>query len=405
MIIAIVTPEYPPYTNWGGIATFCYNLSILLNKMGHSIHVITYDGKGDTKKTVKMNGITIHYIQFKTKNILFNIVYYKFPLGFLRFLLNKAFPEFLPILDWNIFSLLAFREETKRIPFQAIHSTTYHMPSVLISFFFKKIPLILHAQGPNDYFYQIINTRSRSINSLKNIFEAWHMNHYAKRIVACSLNVKNKLLKKFPQLTNKVIHIPNFVDYSQLEHLSQPNKNNIVFLGRLDNRKGVDLLLRSFLTLVKKTNDINLFLIGDKNRAPETLWQSIPIPLKIQKKIFYFPRIDDKNSLIELLKRIKGIAVFPSRYEPFGFVIVETMALGYLVIASKNGGGNEIIKHNENGLLSSPSTKSLISNLQYALTLKGKDLERITQNARNTIKKQYDFSSVQKQYMLLEKTI
>ncbi len=65
------------------------------------------------------------------------------------------------------------------------------------------------------------------------------------------------------------------------------------------------------------------------------------------------------------------------------------MALGYLVIASKLGGGKEIIQDNKNGFLIRPSVDSLIKTLKMALKLSDDEVTKITSSALDNVKKKY----------------
>jgi glycogen synthase len=401
MNVAIISPEYPPLTNWGGVATFNYNLARLLVRLGHTVHVITCDGSGDKERVVKKNNLTIHYIRYKTDYKLINVLYYRLFFGSLRKLLHSTFPKVAETFDWNIFSLISFMKLNKRTPFNIIHSPTYRSPSLFISLIYRNISSTLYVQGPQDYFNEF--EPGSSDNKIHTMVENWYIRHCATKVVVCSLNVQKKLVRSSPKLRDKIVYIPNFIDVDSMTDFSQPNVNNIVFFGRLDQRKGVDILLHAFVKLAKTQENLNLYMIGEtrggkillKNRfvSFDTFWNSLNIHQNIRKRIYFYPRIDDKNTLLELLKTIKGIAVFPSRYEPFGFVIIEAMALGYLVIASKRGGGKEIITHGVNGLLISPTQNSLDLVLKMSTKLAKEDIVRITRNAQHTVRDRYDIHS------------
>lgn len=407
MNIAIISPEFPPYTNWGGVATFNRNLSLLLTRVKHRVYVITYSGIDGRRRVTKKNGITIVYVPFKTQNNLINFAYRVFPGGLFRLILNRFFPLLTFTIDWNIFSLLEFRRIHREIKFDAIHSPTYHMPSLLISTFYKKIPLYLHLQGPqellNKYEIQTIDKHIKS--RIENLF----MKHYADKIVACSANVRNRIVKIFPECRKKIILIPNFIDVQLYQNNLPIDLNNIVFFGRLDYRKGIDILLKSFIKIAEINKNIKLYLIGQKSYDLihkgrhvdlDTLLACLKISQSVKDRVFIFPRIDDIKTLIELLKKIKGIAIFPSRYEPFGFVTIEAMALGYVVIASNQGGGSEIIKNGKNGFLINPTQKSLVNALIQAIKLSEQEIDRIADNAFQTVGNDYSFEAAKKHFQI-----
>ena len=66
MKVAIISPEFPPLTNWGGVATFSKNLSILLKENKHDVEIFTH--AKDVSFVKKEDGIKIHYVPFKTNS-------------------------------------------------------------------------------------------------------------------------------------------------------------------------------------------------------------------------------------------------------------------------------------------------------------------------------------------------
>ena len=194
MNLVIISPEFPPMTNWGGIATFNNNLAILLSSLKYNVQVITYDGIGAKEKSVNINNLTVHYVRFKTGNKIINFFYYKFPFGPLRYLLKKILPSLIFALDWNIFSFFLFNKLQKKYAYKIIFSPTYHTPSLFISAFYSKIPTILHVQGPQEELNQFENV------TLDTRIKAWLENQYmirfSRKIVACSKYLHKKIINR-----------------------------------------------------------------------------------------------------------------------------------------------------------------------------------------------------------------
>ncbi len=404
MNVAIISPEYPPLTNFGGVARFNKNLTKVLTDMGHNVYVLTFDGVGDEEKITQKEGETIIYVKLKTRLKVVNFFYYKFPLGILRIILARYLPDLLFFLDWNLFSFMAFRNLNKKVFFSAIHTPTYNGPAFFIAAFYKEISFFLHSQGPE---YLLNKYKEPSLNrKIKSCIEKIYIMKYSSRIIACSKNVLREIGSTFPLYRKRVVYIPNFIDTRLYKNTEQLNKNNIVFFGRLEYRKGPDIVLNSFIHLARTNTNLRLYFIGAndygfkyKNVTYDfyNLLEKYEIPPSMRKRIFVFPRIDDINTLIELLKQIKGLAVFPSRYEPFGFVYIEAMALGYLVIASNQGGGNEIIHHGKNGFLVQPKIPSLTKTLKKIHKLTNKEITSITKNATLTVQKSFSLTNAKRQ--------
>src|SRR5258708_6134506 len=191
MNIVLISPEFPPLTNWGGVATFVQNLAELLVKQNHTVHVLTFDGRGEEEKSVLKNGMTIHYVRYKTKNKLFNVLYYRFPFGFIRLFLSRYFPSLLFIVDWNVFSFLLFLKLNKSKKFDVIHVPTYFAPGLIVRIFFGSTPQIFHVQGPQEFInkYEVVN-RDRAIKAwIENVYTNWG----ASAVVTCSKNLEKDI--------------------------------------------------------------------------------------------------------------------------------------------------------------------------------------------------------------------
>lgn len=403
--IAIISPEFPPLTNWGGIATFNSNLELLLSK-NQNVHVITYSDN-NMLAADKQRRCTVHYVQFKTRFKFINFMYYKFPLGILRIFLELYFPKLLFTIDWNVFSFLFFIKLSKQIKFHRIHTPTYHCPALLISLIAKNTTIIQHLQGPQTLLnnYEPISSDNRIKSWLENIY----LTKCSSKIVSCSKTLAKQIIQLFPSLKDRIIYIPNFIRFDRYKNTLPLNLNNIVFMGRKDYRKGVDILLDSFMKVAKINNQVRLYLVGKNGKGFSQNGKSIDfnnllsekmanVDKQIRDRIYIFPRIDDRATLINLLQMIKGIAVVPSRYEPFGFVTIEFLAMGYITIASDNGGGSEIIENGRNGFLAKTEVEAIVHLIKQVRSMPKKQLTGLQREAIKSVNLRYDISRVEQLY-------
>jgi glycosyltransferase involved in cell wall biosynthesis len=98
--------------------------------------------------------------------------------------------------------------------------------------------------------------------------------------------------------------------------------------------------------------------------------------------------------------------VLPSSYEALALTIIESMACGTPVCASKNWGSSEIITDGKDGFLCDPTdTLSLAKPLITILSDEALR-KRMSFNAREKIERKYSWSSIADQYIeTYEKTI
>lgn len=411
MNVVIISPEFPPKSNWGGVATFNNNLAQLLTTLNYKVHVITYDGLGSEEITLYSDRITIHYVRFKTDYKIINALYFKF-FTVIRYLFRKFLPTLLFSLDWNFFSLFLFKKLQKRYSYKLIFSPTYNAPSLFISLIFPKIPIVISLQGPQEDLnrFEVMNVDRKIRAWLENKY----MIHFSAKIVVCSKYLYDITIARFPKIKKKTKYVHNFINTDSYKNEQVLNKKNIVFFGRLEYRKGVDILVKAFTLLAKKNKDLKLWLIGESGGyfkdegsliSFSDWFNKLKIPKNITDRIFIINQIDQRNALIQLLIMLKGVAVFPSRYEPFGFVHTEAMSTGYLVIVSHSGAGPEIINDGVDGFLSYPNLKSLLINLNRVLALNEVESFAMSQRAVSKANATFDVSSVKPKFSEIIKEI
>jgi glycosyltransferase involved in cell wall biosynthesis len=348
MNVAIISPEYPPLTNWGGIARFNENLAGLLNNMGHNVHIITFDGKGDKFYYERKNGCTFYYIPLKTNVKIFNIVYYKilFPI---RFFLKKIIPRTLFAIDWNIYSSWYFWDIYKKEKIQIVHTHSYLCAGAFIALLYRKIRIIDHIHGPQ--LFQNLYEQKKIDTRLIAWLEILYLRHVSQYIITCSYRLENWINQLHPKRKKVITTIHNFIDPSDFRNNKTFNKNILTYWGRIEYRKGPDTLLSAFVTLAKKYPNLEVWFIGMDTYTFyfdhhwinfKSFIEKQNIPLQIKRRIYVLPQIDDMETKMYLLHTLRGFSVFPARYEPFAYVNLEAFALKNIVIGTKGTGFEEL---------------------------------------------------------------
>lgn len=119
-------------------------------------------------------------------------------------------------------------------------------------------------------------------------------------------------------------------------------KRYVLFVGTIEPRKNVEGLMRAFVALQEKNPalaDVVLVIAGQEGYHSEHVMQTL-MALKAKRSIRYIGYVTH-NEKVELLRHASAF-VFPSFYEGFGLPILEAMALGVPVIASKTTSMPEI---------------------------------------------------------------
>jgi glycosyltransferase involved in cell wall biosynthesis len=130
----------------------------------------------------------------------------------------------------------------------------------------------------------------------------------------------------------------------------------LLFVGRFDLHKGADILLRAFARLARDRPEVRLLFVGPDTglsqggrRIGLKEYLESELPSSVRAKVEYFGALSRYE--IEPLRRRAFVTVVPSRYETFGNVVTEAMAMGCPLVATSTGGIAETVSDRRNGLL------------------------------------------------------
>jgi phosphatidylinositol alpha-mannosyltransferase len=147
--------------------------------------------------------------------------------------------------------------------------------------------------------------------------------------------------------------VPNGVDterFASAEAADLPEGRRLLFVGRLDARKGFPVAVRAFGALVGAHADLRLIVAGD---GPERDAVSL-LPPGQRSRVTMLGAI--ANADLPSVAAACDLYLGPSTGgESFGVVLIEAMAAGLPVIASDTPGYDEIVRHDVDGLLVPPA--------------------------------------------------
>ncbi len=158
-------------------------------------------------------------------------------------------------------------------------------------------------------------------------------------------------LSKFTIPEHKITIIPNPVDdvflgYRKTKKLSE--KRNILFVGRLDQNKGLDILIKAYAVVSGDINGVSLTIAGKDMVKITPVLQELVRKLNLNN-IQFTGEISQKD-LLKLYSK-SDVFVMPSSYEAFGITIVEAMAQGIPVIATDVGGIPFVLDYGRAGII------------------------------------------------------
>lgn len=203
-------------------------------------------------------------------------------------------------------------------------------------------------------------------------------------------------------LTDEPVEIiPNGINISLYSH--KPNINihkNILYLGRLEKRKGVKFLIMAYAELVKTNPDVALIIAGSGPDLEKL--KLLARSLKLDNIEFLGYVTPEKK-----LKLLEDATVFcsPALYgESFGIVLLEAMACGIPIVAGNNPGYSTVMK--DKGLLSLVNPKDTDEfNRRLKVMLFDEDIRNLWINWATEYVKQFSYSSVIDKYEDLYKRL
>ncbi len=132
------------------------------------------------------------------------------------------------------------------------------------------------------------------------------------------------------------------------DHFDGDAPLTLLFASRLDERKGLDVLLRA---LAGCRAHHHVVVLGEDTSAHALACKRIVAELELVQRVHFLGRLTHAETLARLGK-LGHVLVVPSvGDEPFGRVVLEGMALGLPVVASDGGGTAEVIRHGDTGFL------------------------------------------------------
>lgn len=298
---------------------------------------------------------------------------------------------------FNLSFLISTIKLIKKNKFDIINSH-WLLPSGLIGAICKKLFNIKHISTTHGGDLETLNKMP-----FKRIISNFVLNNsdYILFVSSYSKNIFKNLIKDKNKLEKKSLILPMGININNLKNnisLNKIKKNynvktnkNIVFIGRLEERKGINYLIGSIPKILNEFN-ITLFILGDGPIKKE-LSNLVKI-LKLENNVKFLGHTIGKKKL-DFLK-LADILIIPSLSEGLPVTLLEGLATGKAVIATKVGGIPDVLKNN-NGILIYPKNKEELSSNIIKLFKNPKLAKKLSKNALK-ISKNYDWKIISEKY-------
>lgn len=181
----------------------------------------------------------------------------------------------------------------------------------------------------------------------------------ADRLVAPTHHERSQLVRFYGASPSKIEIIPCGVDLDLFRprdkaqarrQLGLFDRRLILFVGRMDPLKGLDILLKAVARLEDRQG-LRVLVVGGSLEGDQKLsrYYRMAQEMGIAQQVTFLGSLDQQE--LPLYYSAADLCVVPSYYESFSLVAVEALACGTPVIASRVGGLTGIVRDGETGFL------------------------------------------------------
>jgi phosphatidylinositol alpha-mannosyltransferase len=354
MKVGLVSPY--DYSYPGGVTTHIYNLERCFQEMGHEVRILAPCSRQENH--VSANLIRLgHAIPFPSGG------------SFARITLSpRLLFQVKGVLDRENFDVIHAHEPlTPALPPIVLQETSVPRVGTFHAFHSK----------PRGYFWY------------KPLLERWF--RHLDSLIAVSQPAMDFVSRHYP---GNYELIPNGVDTRlfspqtlPLEELAD-GKRNLLFVGRLEERKGLDCLLEAYRRLKAQFPDLRLVIVGPRSR----LGTDYRIMSEGLDDVVFSGSVPF-DMLPGYYASAHVLCAPATGEESFGMVLLEAMATGKPVVASRIDGFSQVLTHGQEGLMVPPRDQDALTEaLSHLLSHPGlaRDMgERGRQRAQ-----EYDWTNV-----------
>jgi glycosyltransferase involved in cell wall biosynthesis len=373
----------------GGAETYYFSLNRLLQDKGY--HVTTFSMKDQRNQPSPFENYFVDSIDYNEKNILKKVQYTSKVIYSVE--ARKKIGRLIRDSNPNLAHLQNFYHQLSPSILKEIKK--YHLPIVFTAHDLKLLCPnyqmlckgdICEKCREHQYVQCVLNRcmKDSTAASLVSMTEMYL--HHALRsfdnidiIITPSAFYKKKFIE-FGFSSDKIVHIPNFIDTLQYK----PNycsNGYIAYFGRLSREKGILTLIKA----MKYLRNIELYIIGDGPLRSE-IEMNIEEAGMTNVKLLGFK---SGETLDELIRNCYLIVLPSEWYENAPLSVLEAMAFGKPVIGADTGGIPELVQHGRTGLIFEPKNSEQLSEQLNDLCTNPQKAINMGIEARRTVERNF----------------
>lgn len=188
------------------------------------------------------------------------------------------------------------------------------------------------------FFVKILNKRIYKTFTKSDLSKKYLEEKGFQDIKTIGVGLNNSVFEKIDSAPEEVISLIDFIK----------KKENLLYVGSLDERKNFSFLVKIFEEIIKVKPDTILVIIGEGN-ASYIKRNLDGISKAALNNIIHIPKV--KNKYLKEIYKNSDIFLLPSKQEIFGMVLLEAMFFGTVCISSLNGGSSTLIDNRKDGYI------------------------------------------------------
>jgi glycosyltransferase involved in cell wall biosynthesis/GT2 family glycosyltransferase len=355
-------PEVSP----GGIATYTEALAQGLRDCGCEVHVIT---RGSSFQSELKDGIWRHYTD-------------RLPLP-RQVLADCDYPTVAKNLEYSNAVRAKILDLEARWGLDLIESPNWDVEGLLAAMEHRH-PVVVRTHSP---MFQVCETQGWEFSEDLRLCAALEgvLLRHADAVTGSTNALLDLVERHFPQGDKKAL-LPLGLDIPAGSRVvSSHGPATVLFVGRLEPRKGIHTLLEAIPRVLASAGDVRFEIVGrdcgaGDGRSWRQYWESRCAGAARQGRVDFLGEVDGE----ELARRYEACDIFvaPSLYESFGLIYLEAMARAKPVVACRVGGVPEVVVDGETGLLVPPEDPPALAEAILKLLADAGLRERLGQAGR-----------------------
>lgn len=389
MRIAFISYEYPPDTALGGIATYVAQIARCLAASGSDVEV--FCGSPTRSATWEDAGVTVHCIKADRN---------AFPTVIAPTFVKRHRQKPFDVLEGPDF-LAEARYVTRALP-HLPYVVKLHTPYFIASKVGRFPMTRENFRNRIRLLWYVAKTRNvKALSSPENpLFREERIHLLNADEVAAPSRAVGHVVQRAAGVAPERISLVPYTYEPPAEMLTVPietNTQRISFVGRLEWRKGVQDLAPAIPAIFDRHPQARFRFVGAIAASPVTglnmkEYLCRQIPARYHDRLEFTGKVP-LHAIPRYLAET-DICVFPSRWESFGFVVLEAMSAGRAVVCTDNGGMAELVDGGKYGLLVPPKSPREIADRVNHLLANPEFRQTLGRRARAEGLKRYAASAV-----------